>query len=495
MKNALPHPTFSKVHGPLSFLIVLLLVGCRPATIPPAPCGAVPSARQLAWHDLEMYAFVHFTTTTYRDVEWGYGDADPDEFQPLRFDPAQWMKVFAAAGMKGVVLTAKHHDGFCLWPSALTDYSVAHSTWREGQGDIVGDVARAAADAGLKFGVYLSPWDRHDLRYGSPAYIDYFRGQLRELLTQYGPIFEVWQDGANGGDGYYGGLRERRTIDNRTYYGWPVTDSLIRQLQPDACIFSDGGPDTRWCGNESGNVGDPNWATLNRDNYAPGHADGHGLRHGEVGGTHWVPAEVDVSIRPGWFYHEREDTQVKIVAQLMDIYYNSVGRGANLILNSPPTKDGLVHPIDSARLVAFGEALRREFSRPLTPASIRKWRASDERPGYPARNVSRGDRRTYWATSDDTREATLTLDLRHPATPYALRLAEPVQLGQRIDTFRVEALSPSGQWEPLAEGTTVGPRRILRLPPATETSALRITVHSSTACPLLSEVQFYLPPE
>lgn len=479
----------------LFILLAVLTIGCSERMYDaPASYGPVPTERQLAWHDMQMYAFIHFTTTTYRDVEWGYGDASPDEFQPTRFNPRQWVEVLKAAGMKGVVLTAKHHDGFCLWPSKLTDYSVAHSSWRDGKGDVVGELAAEAKRAGLKFGIYLSPWDRHDMRYGSPEYIDYFRGQLRELLTLYGPIFEVWQDGANGGDGYYGGLCEKRTIDNRTYYDWPVTDSLIRELQPMACIFSDAGPDTRWCGNEKGSVGYPNWATLNRDAFAPGHADKNSLQHGDVGGTHWVPAEVDVSIRPGWFYHEKEDGKVKTVEQLMDIYYTSVGRGANLILNVPPTKEGLIHPIDSARLVAFGEALQREFSLPLKASAIKSWKATNQRKGFSASNVLDGNKQTYWATDDDVREATLTLTLKEPVSLYRLRLKEPIRLGQRIDSLRVEALVAGGQWETVATGTTIGPQRLLRLPER-EASALRVTVSSSACCPLLSEVQLFLPPE
>ncbi len=479
----------------LLFALTVLNAGCaEKKSIAPAPYGTVPTERQLAWHDMEMYAFIHFTTTTYRDVEWGYGDASPDEFQPTKFNPRQWVEVLKAAGMKGVVLTAKHHDGFCLWPSQLTDYSVAHSSWREGKGDVVGELAAEAKRAGLKFGIYLSPWDRHDMRYGSPDYIDYFRGQLKELLTQYGPIFEVWQDGANGGDGYYGGLREKRTIDNRTYYDWATTDSLIRELQPMACIFSDGGPDARWCGNEKGYVGDPNWATLNRDNFSPGHANKNSLQHGDVGGTHWVPAEVDVSIRPGWFYHESEDDKVKSVEQLMDIYYTSVGRGANLILNVPPTKEGLVHPIDSARLIAFGEALKREFSRPLKAKDIKSFEATNERKGFAASKVADGDKQTYWATDDDVREATLTMTFKKPVPLYRLRLCEPIQLGQRIDSLCVEALTKEGEWEIVATGTTIGPRRLLRLPEK-EACALRVTVSSSACCPLLSEVQLFLPPK
>ena len=464
----------------------------------PKPCDVVPSARQLAWHDLGFYAFIHFTTTTYRDLEWGYGDASPDEFAPDRLDCRQWMNILKAAGMKGVIFTAKHHDGFCLWPSRFTDYSVRSSSWMNGQGDVVGMAAREARKAGLKFGVYLSPWDRHDMRYGTPAYVAYYRDQLRELLTQYGPIFEVWQDGANGGDGYYGGLREKRTIDSRTYYDWATTDSMIRQLQPSACIFSDAGPDARWCGTEKGFVGEPNWATLHRGNYAPGKAKTEGLQHGEKDGAYWVPAEVDVSIRPGWFYHQKEDTRVKTVDELMTIYYNSVGRGANLILNVPPTRSGLIHPIDSQRLHDFGRALRKEFSRPLPRSLVKEVFASNERGGrasrFTARNVVDGKKLTYWATDDSVSQATLTLTLRSPQQLHCIRLREPIALGQRIDTFTVEGLTSAGRWVLLDSGSTIGPQRLLRM--ADEpVSQVRVTVGSSLACPLLSEVACFLPPK
>ncbi len=490
---------------------LVCLTGCTDGVEAPAAYGPTPTARQMAWHETEYYAFVCLSTATYRDVEWGYGDMHPDEFQPVKFNPRQWADVVKAAGMRGMVLTAKHHDGFCLWPSELTDYSVAQSSWRDGKGDIVGELAREARRAGLKFGVYLSPWDRHDLRYGSQDYVEYFRGQLRELLTWYGPIFEVWQDGANGGDGYYGGLCEQRRVDGKTYYGWAITDSLIRDLQPDACIFGDGGPDTRWCGNESGFVGDPNWAVLDVENYAPGVADANGLHHGNPNGSAWVPAEVDVSIRPGWFYHASEDDKVKSLDHLMKIYYESVGRGANLILNVPPTKEGLIHPIDSTRLTEFGQALRREFSMPLQRKQVKTFSASNIRGGsrrFAASKVMDGKKETYWATDDSVTEASVTLDFKVPERLYTIRIKEPIQKGQRIESFKVEALvasdganqasdetlKVSDGWQTVAEGTTIGPRRILRLPDR-EASAIRVTVRSQRACPLLSEVQLFLPPK
>ena len=480
----------------LSIAILACLCGFAHGKVdPPKPFGPTPTARQLAWHETGYYAFICLSTATYRDVEWGYGDADPDEFQPTKFNPRQWAEVVKAAGMKGMVITAKHHDGFCLWPSKLTDYSVASSSWRNGKGDIVGELAREAKRAGLKLGVYLSPWDRHDMRYGSKEYVDYFRGQLRELLTWYGPIFEVWQDGANGGDGYYNGLREKRTVDARTYYDWATTDSLIRRLQPMACIFGDGGPDTRWCGNEVGMAGEPNWATLDKDNYAPGIADINGLQHGDKGGTHWIPSEVDVSIRPGWFYHESEDDKVKTVEQLMNIYYCSIGRGANLILNAPPTKEGLIHPIDSARLVEFGQALKREFSNPLRRNMIKRIEATNVRGGskrYGAAKVLDGKQKTYWATDEGVGKASVTISLKEALRLHCIRLREPIQLGQRIEKFSIEALTTDGQWQTIENGTTIGPQRLVKLPKM-EATALRVTVESSMACPLLSEIQLFLP--
>ena len=481
------------------FLIFALIAGCLSgcqSVSSPAAYGPTPSARQLEWHETQFYAFICLSSATYRDVEWGYGDMDPDEFQPIKFDPRQWVEVVKSAGMKGMVLTCKHHDGFCLWPSKLTDYSVAHSSWRDGKGDIVGDLAKEANRAGLKFGVYLSPWDRHDLRYGKPDYIDYYRGQLRELLTNYGPIFEVWQDGANGGDGYYGGRCEQRRVDSKTYYGWDVTDSIVRELQPMACIFSDGGPDVRWCGNESGYVGDPNWAIMDTEGASPGNAGNNSLQNGNPNGNRWVPAEVDVSIRPGWFYHASEDDKVRSVENLMKIYYESIGRGANLILNIPPNKEGLIHPVDSARFAEFGKALKREFSNPLQRKDVKELSATNERGGsrkFGVRRVMDGKKDTYWATDDSIQQASMTMVLKQVEHLYAIRLKEPIQLGQRIESFAVEALSTSGEWQTIAEGTTIGPRRILRLP-SMDASALRLTVRSSRACPLLSEVQLFLPP-
>ena len=470
---------------------VLVLTGCKQVA-PPAAYGPIPSERQLAWHELESYAFIHFTTNTYNDKEWGYGDADPNVFNPISFDAEQWMSALKKAGMKGIVLTCKHHDGFCLWPSAYTDYSVKNSIWKDGKGDMVGDVAKAAQKYGLKFGVYLSPWDRHDLRYGTPAYIEYYRNQLRELLTNYGPIYEVWEDGANGGDGYYGGACEKRQIDARTYYDWPTTNALIHELQPDACIFSDGGPDVRWCGNESGYVGETNWGRMARANFAPGVWDLKILNGGDENGTDWVPAEVDVSIRPGWFWHASENSKVKTPEQLLDIYYTSVGRGANLILNIPPNDKGLFSDEDVRSLEGFAELLRKEFDHCVND-QIRTVEATEVRGGsrtYSAKQLLDEDHESYWTTDDGCTTASLTFTFKRPTTVNRVMLREYLPLGQRIASFNVEAQDENGEWKEVAAATTIGHKRLLRFGDVTS-KALRINILDAKACPVLSDVKFY----
>ena len=458
---------------------------------PPEAFGPVPLERQQAWQEMETYAFIHFTTNTFTDKEWGYGDAEPDVFNPTEFDAEKWMQALKSAGMKGVVLTCKHHDGFCLWPSEHTDYSVKNSCWRDGKGDVVGDVAKAARKYGLKFGIYLSPWDRHDLRYGTPAYIDYYRNQLRELLTNYGPVFEVWEDGANGGDGYYGGACEQRKIDAKTYYDWPNTNALVHELMPDAVVFG-GCNDGRWCGNESGFVGETNWGMIVRKNFAPGVYNADILNSGDEHGTDWSSAEVDVSIRPGWFWHASENSMVKAPEKLLDIYYTSVGRGANLILNIPPNDKGLFSDEDIQSLKGFGELLRKEFSHCVNN-QIEKVEASQVRGGcrtYSAKKVLDKSRDTYWTTDDSCTQASLTFTLKQPTTVNRAELREHLPLGQRIASFNLEALDENGEWYEVTAATTVGHKRLLRFDDVT-TKALRINILRSLACPLLSDVKFY----
>jgi alpha-L-fucosidase len=331
---------------------VISLPSCVKEVSPPEAVFPVPSERQLAWHELEQYAFICYTVNNFTDKEWGYGDESPSVFNPSELDAEQWASTVKAAGLKGIILTCKHHDGFCLWPSQYTEHSVKNSPYRDGKGDVVKEVSDACRKYGLKFGVYLSPWDRNHARYGEPEYITCFRNQLTELLSNYGEVVEVWFDGANGGDGYYGGAREVRKIDNRTYYDWPNTHALVRKLAPKAVMFSDAGPDIRWCGNERGYAGATNWCMIDIDTIYPGKPGINDiLNSGSETGTSWIPAEVDVSIRPGWFYHASEDGKVRTPENLLKLYLESVGRGANLLLNLPPDTRGLIHENDVKALL------------------------------------------------------------------------------------------------------------------------------------------------
>jgi alpha-L-fucosidase len=460
---------------------------------PPAPYGPVPSPRQLRWHELELYGFLHFTVNTFTDKEWGYGDESPGIFDPTAFDADQIVGAAMAAGMKGLILTAKHHDGFCLWPSKLTEHSVKNSAWRGGKGDVVREIADACRRHGLAFGIYLSPWDRNHPEYGRPAYLDYYRGQLRELMTGYGPLFEVWFDGANGGDGYYGGARERRTIDRRTYYDWENTRQIVRDLQPDAMMFSDAGPDVRWVGNEKGVAGDPSWATLDRDDFAPGEADEARLNRGDRPGTHWLPAECDVSIRPGWFYHAAEDDEVKSPRELLGLYYASVGRGASFLLNVPPDRRGRVHENDERSLRGFRRLLDATFGTDLARgarATASNVRGGDTR--FAAANVLDGKRDTYWATDDAVATPELVLDLGRPTTFNVVDLREHLPLGQRVEDWALDAWG-DGVWREIAKGTAIGSRRLWRGEDVT-TTRVRLRITKAPVCPAISEVALHLEP-
>jgi alpha-L-fucosidase len=477
---------------PFAVMMTFLLAGCTyPMVEPPAPLQPVPTERQLAWHEMEQYAFVHFTTNTFTDKEWGYGDEDPAIFQPSQFDAEQWCRVFREAGLKAVILTCKHHDGFCLWPSRFTAHSVRNSPWKNGQGDVVAEVRDACVKFGLKFGIYLSPWDRNHAEYGSPAYVQYYRDQLREIFTQYGPIFEMWFDGANGGTGYYGGADERRNIDKRTYYDWPTTLEMVRALEPDVIFFSDAGPDIRWCGNERGFVGETNWNTISTDTLYAGKSGITGLLNtGTEGGDKWIPAEVDVSIRPGWFYHKHEDDKVKSPEKLFDIYLSSVGRGSNLLLNIPPDRRGLIHENDVAALQGWKELLDEAFRHELAAgarASADNVRGNSKK--YAARNVTDGDGETYWATDDEVTDPTVTLDLKEKKEIKYIFVQEYIKLGQRVRSFDVE-VEKDGNWEKVASATTIGYKKILRLSPVS-TSKVRIHITGARACPLISNVEIY----
>jgi len=470
---------------------LLFTVACQKEVLPPQAYGPVPNEYQLAWHEKGQYAFIHFTVNTFTDKEWGYGDEPETVFDPSAFDAEQWMQVIKDAGLKGVILTCKHHDGFCLWPSAYTEHSVKHSPFRDGKGDVVKEVSDACRKYGLFFGIYLSPWDRNYAQYASPEYITYYRNQLTELLKNYGEVSEVWFDGANGGDGYYGGARERRRIDNRTYYDWPNTHAIVREYAPKAVMFSDAGPDIRWCGNERGYAGETNWCTITNDTLYPGkpHIE-QLLNTGAEDGSAWVPAEVDVSIRPGWFYHEKEDERVRTPENLFQIYLQSVGRGANLLLNIPPDRRGLIHENDVQALQGWKKMLDEAFANNMAKnAAIKADTYRAKARQYAAVNVIDGDKDTYWATDDEVTQGSIEISMDKPQQVKYVVIQEYIRLGQRVKNFSVE-VKKGDSWTTVAEGTTIGHKRILALEPV-ETDAVRINIIDAKACPLISNIEVY----
>lgn len=406
----------------------------------------IPTPRQLAWHDMEYYAFVHFGLNTYTGKEWGEGLEDPNIFNPKKLDCRQWVKVFKAAGMKGVIITAKHHDGFCLWPSQYSKHTVAQSAWKSGKGDVLKELSTACKAEGLKFGVYVSPWDRNHPTYGTDAYNGTFAHMLTEVLSHYGPIFEVWFDGANG-EGPNG---------KKQVYDWDTFHNIVRKLQPKAVMFSDSGPDIRWVGNENGIAGDPCWATINRDRYFPGTSLYKELTTGDPQGKDWVPAECDVSIRPGWFWREAENAKVKSPDTLFDLYMKSVGRGANFLLNVPANADGLISPEDISSLMGLRAKLDAAFGHPL---------------------------RGRWNSQ------TATLDLETAQPVRYLVIQEDIRTGQHIRGLEVE-ISEDGTWKPKLAIESVGHKRILDLGGETM-KAIRIRITKSEGTAKLAKVQAF----
>ena len=415
--------------------------------------GPTPSKDQIALQDMEMYAFLHYSLNTYTDQEWGFGNEDPGLFNPSNLDTRQWVRTCKAAGMKGVIFTAKHHCGFCMWPSQYTDYSVKSSPWKDGKGDVVRELADACREYGLKFAVYLSPWDRNHPEYGRPEYVTYFRNQLSELLTNYGDVFEVWFDGANGGNGWYGGANETRKIDRLTYYQWDETYDMIRRLQPHCVIWNDGANrrgDLRWVGTEAGNIGQRNWSMMSSTK-DPEYGDLHfGMEDGDV----WCPGETNTSIRPGWFYHTTEDGHVKSLSKLMDTYYKSVGRNSTLLLNFPIMPNGLISPIDSLRGTAFANMVHDIFDHDLAKG-IKPRKEGDN---------------------------TFILNFKRPTTFNRFMAQEDIRRGQRVKAFKLEACV-DGAWIPLKDELadsgdgleTIGRKRIICFPEVTATR-LRLTI-------------------
>ena len=465
---------------------LLMTVPPAPDVPPPPPLLPTPTARQLSWHERGMYAFVHFNMNTFTDLEWGHGDERPETFHPTALDTDQWCRVFKCAGLTGVIITAKHHDGFCLWPSRLTDHDVSSSEWKNGEGNVLRDLSASCARFGLGFGVYLSPWDRNHPLYGSgDAYNEFFADQLREVLSNYGPIFEVWFDGANGE-----GPDGRRQV-----YDFDLFRDVVRELQPEACIFSDAGPDVRWIGNERGIVGETNWNLLKRDEFYPGIPGRNSdLNEGQADGTHWLPGEADVSIRPGWYYHASQDDQVKNLEQLLDIWYGSIGRGANLLLNFPVDRRGLVHENDAAAILELRTAIDDILQEDLAaarPATSEQTRGGDDGP-FTAANVVDGDPETFWAAEDDSITGTVEIALARPSPVDHVELREHLPLGQRIAGFSVQCRTVDG-WTTVARGTTVGNRRILRFP-TVMANRIRVVIEDARTAPTLTHIGVHSGP-
>ncbi len=484
------------------FFLVLaaaVLVGAASAqTPPPVPQLPIPTARQLDWQYDELRLFLHFGVNTFTDQEWGSGEEDPAIFDPPNLDAEQWVDVAKSAGFRAVILTAKHHDGFALWPSRYTDHTVESSPWRGGDGDVVGELADAAHNAGVKLGLYLSPWDRHEPSYGDQqAYNAFYMGQLRELLTNYGPLVEVWFDGAKGEDA--------RDMD----YDFDAYWSMVRQLQPAAAIFSDEGPDVRWIGNEHGFAGETNWSTFDRSKVSVGaHGIQDYLNEGERGGPDWVGGECDTSIRPGWFWHPDEDP--KSLDRLLEIYFKSVGRNCVLLLNVPPNAEGRIDDADVERLREFRTALDAIFSSDLASgAEATADLVRGDGAGFAADRVLDGDLDTYWAVDDDvmrgitestpqgteraTALGTLTLELEDEVAFNVIRIQEPIAMGQRIAAYRVEAWT-NGEWTTVSEGTTIGHKKLDRLADTVTSDRVRLVVLDALAPPLIAEMGLHFDP-
>lgn len=474
------------------FLIVLtILSSCNKTDNKVSPIYPVPNEYQLKWHEMEEYAFVHFGLNTFTGKQWGYGDESPKLFNPQQLNVEQWISLFKEVGMKGVILTCKHHDGFCLWPSKYTEHSIKNSPYKNGKGDIVKEVSEACKKYGLKFGVYLSPWDRNSEYYGKPEYITYYRNQLNELIDNYGPFFEIWFDGANGGDGFYGGNREMRKIDAKSYYDWPTTIAMLREKNPETLLFSDAGPDLRWCGNESGFIGETNWNFLNTDTLYAGIGGKifNLLNTGDINGKKWVPAEVDVPNRPGWFYNEADNDKVLTPEHLLKIYLESVGRGSCLLLNIPPDNRGLINENDIKSLKQWKHLKDSIFSNNIARDASIKTTNTRNGNNFGSNNLNDNNPNTYWATDDNITNADIIVEFNTTKLVNYIMLQEYIKLGQRIKKFNIEIFE-EGEWRNIVSASTIGYKRIIPIEPC-KTKKVKIRIIDSRACPVISNLEIY----
>lgn len=471
--------------------VLTTLVSCS-RVVAPEPILPIPTKAQVEWQKMEQYAFVHFGINTFNDMEWGYGDSPASTFNPVDLDAESWVKIMKESGLKAVIITAKHHDGFNLWQTKYGDYNLKNSPWRGGKGDVVRDMVDACRKHNMKVGFYLSPWDRNSAVYGTPEYVDYFKNQISELINEYADsidMFEYWFDGANGGDGYYGGARDKRSIDAKTYYQYDKCVDIIHAKFPDAMIFGGTEPTIRWVGNESGWAGETNWSSFK----TPIEETPNNM-YGNVDGTVWLPAEVDVSIRPGWFYHAREDHQLHSLAHLVDIYYQSVGRNANLLLNFPIALNGRVHPLDSVRIREWWQTIQTELKTNLLAGT--KGSVSNNRGGqFKASAATDGSWDSYWATEDGVAQADITFSFSKPTTLNRLMLQEYIPLGQRVKSFKVDYFS-NNKWMPIPTTdslTTIGYKRIIRFKNI-EAEKLRISFLDAKGALCINNIEAFAAP-
>ncbi|GAC1441589.1 MAG: alpha-L-fucosidase [Sediminibacterium sp.] len=462
----------------LQLLFAFILFGANRANaqhIQPLP--PLPTKEQLQWHEKEFYLFVHFGPNTFTDKEWGEGNEDPSVFNPAALDCDQWVRVAKQAGAKGIILTAKHHDGFCLWPSKFSKHTVRESKWMKGKGDVVKALAAACKKGGIEMGVYISPWDRNHPAYGTPAYNEVYIATMKELLTQYGQFFELWWDGANG-EGPNG---RKQQYDFRRF-----EDSAFK-WQPQLVIFSDIGPSIRWCGNEKGLIGNTNWNLLDTAGFKRGQGapPTDTLNQGNVNGKNWIPAEADVSIRPGWFYHAKEDAKVKSPETLFNLYLHSVGNGGSLLLNVPPDRTGKIHAADSAALVGFRKLRDKAFASDLLQQAKISTNAGNTGQ---LKELTDHSISTYWAATEKE-NVQLEFSLGRKTKLNAVVLEEMIQYGQRVRSFTIETFN--GQhYETVFNGTTIG-RKKIALFATRDTDRVRITIRDAKAIPVLRNISAY----
>ncbi len=437
----------------------------------------LPSIEQVQWHEMEFYLFTHFGPNTFTNKEWGEGNEPANAFNPAKLDCRQWCRIAREAGAKGIIITAKHHDGFCLWPSNYSTHTVRESKWKNGKGDVLKELSDACREYGLKFGVYISPWDRNHPKYGTPEYNDVFVGMMKELFQNYGPIWELWWDGANG-EGPNG---------KKQVYDWARFKSTVHELSPSTVIFSDVGPNIRWIGNENGIAGKTNWNLLDTAGFTPGEGapPADTLNQGNINGKAWIPGECDVSIRPGWFFHAEENDKVKTPEQLFQLYLRSVGRGANLLLNVPPDANGLIHAKDSASLVG----LRNLVDQNLNP-SLKVRYDRFEFKNVVSFSLINDRSKTVYNFRGNIRDAFIKFNFTKPRNIDCIVLREPIEYGQRVKSFVITLKASNGSEEKI-QGTTIGRKRILSFP-SREVSQVTVQVLDAKANPVISEIGFYL---